>query len=811
MNILNEKFTSAAKKTIKKAITFAQKNSDLELNNIHLLYGLLKQKGSLASELLTKYKCSEKKLLKLATPKIKIINKTKKIPLAEIEISEEFKKTLIQTALLAYINNHLYISTEHLLSSLIKIAPDLITKIIEPKSSFKELQKELLSILRGNSHFEDITKEPSRTTEENQSDPNASVLHSFAYNLTNNSNQKKLTPVISREKEIDQLIEIISRKTKNNPLLIGDPGVGKTAIIEGLAKKIYNREAPDILLNKKIYSLDLSLLVAGTMYRGEFEGRIKQLIEEVKNNSDIILFIDEVHQLIGTGSTSGSMDAANILKPALARGQIRCIGATTYEEYHKYIAKDPALERRFQTINIKEPTPKNTLDILQGIKTTYEEYHNAVIPTGILELTVKLVDKYIPNKFFPDKAIDVIDQACAKSRIRQQKNKLFKHIKETEEQLIKTLEQKRQTVLEEKFEESLKLKSKEKGLRDLLIEHYKKLDLKENRGLVTEEDVAKVISSMNDVDYKTILESENSKLLKIEKKLNSSIFGQENATQQICNSIKRNYTGLGDAKKPLGSFLFIGPSGVGKTSIAKLLAKHLFNDENNIIQLDMSEYSEKFTTSKLLGAPAGYIGHEDSGILTHQLRKKPHSVILFDEIEKAHPDIYNLLLQILDEGCATDAQGKKIFFKNNIIILTSNAVSSVFNDSLLGFDNKNITDKTKEAKKGLDSYFRPELLNRIEDIVVFNKLGMNNFKKIIQLKVKEINTKIKNKNTKIKVTKDCEDFIISLCLDKGVRELEKHIKEYIINPVSTYLLENPNLKDKTITITIKNNKSVITS
>lgn len=634
-------------------------------------------------------------------------------------------------------------------------------------------------------------------------------LKKFAKNLNEMAEAGKIDPVIGREDEVERVIQILLRRTKNNPILIGDPGVGKTAIIEGLAQRIVDGKVPFVMKEKTIVSLDLASMIAGTKYRGDFEDRLKKLFGELEQREDVVLFIDEFHMVLGAGASEGSMDAANILKPILAKGDIQIIGATTIDEYRKHVEKDQALTRRMQPVHVEEPNKDDTIKIIEGLKDKYQDHHKVEITDEAIKAAVDLSQRYIQDRFLPDKAIDVIDEACSKERIKnykENKNQVSK-----KEILDKLIEEKNMAINEQNFEKAASLRDQINETREKLEKEKEenKTDLK-----ISFDEVAKIVSSWSKVPITKLTEDEKQKYMDLDIDLKKEVIGQDKAIDKISHAIKRARVGLKDPKKPIGSFIFVGPTGVGKTYLAKSLAKNLFGDMDNLIRMDMSEYMEKFAVSRLVGSPPGYVGYEEGGQLTEAVRKHPYSVILFDEIEKAHPDIFNLLLQILDDGRLTDGQGRTVDFKNTIIIMTSNVgVSSLNQNPKIGFGTgdveKEIDDSNKEIiNKAIKNAFAPEFLNRLDDIIMFNSLDKNAIKEITKILLEETKERLKNLGIEINYNKRVVDLLSKGGFSKeyGARPLERHITNKIDNQLAEEILEGKLSKDMKINLTVKEGK-----
>ena len=634
-------------------------------------------------------------------------------------------------------------------------------------------------------------------------------LKKFAKNLNEMAEAGKIDPLIGREEEVERIIQILLRRTKNNPILIGDPGVGKTAIIEGLAQRIVEGKIPLVMKGKTIVALDLASMIAGTKYRGDFEDRLKKLFEELEDREDVILFIDEFHMVLGAGASEGSMDAANILKPILAKGDIQIIGATTIDEYRKHVEKDQALTRRMQPVYVEEPNKEDTIKIIEGLKDKYEDHHKVEITDDAIKAAVDLSQRYIQDRFLPDKAIDVIDEACSKERIKNYKEN--KDQVSNKEILNKLFEEKNQAINEQNFEKAASLRDKINETREKFEKEKeeKKMDLK-----ISFDEVAKIVSSWSKVPITKLTEDEKQKYMDLDIDLKKEVIGQDKAIDSVSQAIKRARVGLKDPKKPIGSFIFVGPTGVGKTYLAKSLAKNLFGDVDNLIRMDMSEYMEKFAVSRLVGSPPGYVGYEEGGQLTEAVRKHPYSVILFDEIEKAHPDIFNLLLQILDDGRLTDGQGRTVDFKNTIIIMTSNVgVSSLKQNAKIGFGTgdveKEIDDSNKEIiNKAIKNAFAPEFLNRLDDIIMFNSLDKDAIKEITKIILDKTKQRLENLGIEINYNKRVVELLSEGGFSKeyGARPLERHITNKIDNQLAEEILQGKLSKDMVINLTVKEGK-----
>ncbi|WP_423828395.1 ATP-dependent Clp protease ATP-binding subunit [Sodaliphilus pleomorphus] len=641
-----------------------------------------------------------------------------------------------------------------------------------------------------------------------KNDNGTPVIDKYGKDITKAAAEGKLDPVIGREREIERLAQILSRRKKNNPVLIGEPGVGKSAIIEGLALRINQRKVARVLFDKRIISLDMASVVAGTKYRGQFEERIKAIIDEAANDKNIILFIDEIHTIVGAGNASGSMDAANLLKPALARGEVQCIGATTLDEYRKNIEKDGALERRFQKVMVEPTTPEETLEILRNIKDVYEKHHGVIYTDGALEACVKLTDRYISDRAFPDKAIDALDEAG--SRVHISKVVVPKEIDALEKRIAEAQDNKLKAVHAQNFESAANYRDQQEKLKLELNDAKEKWekDLDSRRETVDENDVAEVVAMMTGVPVQRIAQSEGIRLLGMTDELKNQIIGQDEAIDKIARAIRRNRVGLKDPNRPIGSFMFLGPTGVGKTLLTKRLAEFLFNSSEALVRIDMSEYMEKFSVSRLVGAPPGYVGYEEGGQLTEKVRRHPYSVVLLDEIEKAHPDVYNMMLQVLDEGCLTDSLGRKVDFKNTIIIMTSNIGTRELKDfgAGVGF-NTSITKERSDSviRKALNRQFSPEFLNRIDDIITFSSLGQDDIMKIIDIELKSFYKRVAELGFTLTITPDAKSFVAQKGFDSqyGARPLKRAIQTYIEDPLSELLLRNEDKQGANLLIGLK--------
>ena len=708
-----------------------------------------------------------------------------------------------------------FINTHHIVLSLLK-QNNFITKIIENMGvNYKKYSKEITNSFGDMPEDDDMEHEkPKKKYRGNSATP---ILDNFSTDVTKNAEEGKIDPVIGRKDEIQRVAQILSRKKKNNPVLIGNPGVGKTTIIEGLALMIKQGEAPRTLLDKRVVLLDLTSMVAGTKYRGQFEERIKGIMDELKQVDDIILFIDELHTLIGTGASAGSMDAANAFKPALAKGEIQIIGATTLDEYRENIEKDGALDRRFQKVIVDPPSLEETREILDKIAESYETYHKVYYPEETIDECVKLADRYITDREFPDKAIDIMDEVGARSQVNLQPPE---EIKKMEESVLKIKQEKNDVVKSQRYEEAAKLRDKE---REALEELNKaKLiwlsELNHRRIEITPDDVTAVVAHMTGIPLNRISEKEGIRLMKMEKDIGDKVIGQKDAVIKIAKSLRRNKVGIRNPKKPIGSFMFLGPTGVGKTHLAKNLADYMFGDEDSLIRVDMSEYMEKHAVSRLIGAPPGYVGHEEGGQLTEKVRRKPYSIILFDEIEKAHSDVYNVLLQLLDDGQLTDSLGRKVNFKNCMVIMTSNVGIKKLKDFGAGVGFSTNAKKTSQTsvkdeilQKELKNHFPPEFLNRLDDVIIFKSLEKEDISKIVELEIKKLKDRVVEIGFDLQINKTAKDFLIEEGYDEeyGARPLTRAIQKFIEDPVSEEILSGGVKEKQTIKVSYSKAKEDI--
>ncbi len=803
------KFTGRSEETLKIANQIAMELNHNYIGTEHLLYGLIKEKNGIANKMLENQGLtSENVIIKIQELIGRGETTNNKDALGFTPRTKRVIENAFKEARKVGSN---YIGTEHILMGIMREADSIAVRImIELNVDQQKLYNEIIKVINENDSNEEIAK-PSRKTNNYNTTP---TLIQFGNDLTKIAEEGKLDPVIGRKKEIERIIQILSRRNKNNPCLIGEPGVGKTAVVEGLAQKIIDGDIPQNLKDKRIITLDISGMVAGAKYRGDFEERIKKALKEVKKAGDVILFIDEIHTIVGAGAAEGAIDAANILKPLLARGEVQIVGATTLNEYRKYIEKDSALERRFQPVIVDEPTIEDSIEILKGLRDKYEAHHNVKITDKAIETAVKLSSRYINDRFLPDKAIDLIDEAS--SRVRLKTYMEPDKMKKLEEEINKIEKEKEEAIAMQNFEKAAELRDESHRKKNKL---EKEKTLWEDKNInyvrnITPEDISDVISSNTGIPTNKINENENEKLRNLENTLHARVIGQEEAVFAVAKAIKRSRVGLKDPNRPIGSFMFLGPTGVGKTELSKALAETLFGDENSIIRIDMSEYMESHSTSKIIGSPPGYVGFEEGGGLTEKVRRKPYSVILFDEIEKAHPDILNMLLQILDDGRLTDSHGRAVNFKNCVIIMTSNIGARLITDKkLLGFssvkDENQLDIEYKNTKKEvmaeLKKQFRPEFINRIDEIIVFHKLNEKQLIQIVEIMLKEIEKRINEKNIKLEIDDLAKALIIKKGTDVnyGARPLRRAIQTMLEDKIAEEILEGRLKSGDTAKITVE--------
>ncbi len=808
------KFTNRAEKALEIANELAIELNHNYIGTEHLLYGLIAEGTGVASQVLEMQNLTPEKVLEEIEMLIGRGNEDTNVE-ETIGFTPRTKRVIENAFKEAKRLDSEYIGTEHMLIGIMKEGDSVAVRImldlnINPQKIYNEIIKLV-------SEDENINLNSKQANNKNIGSFNQTpTLNQFGTDLTKQAGEGKLDPVIGRTEEIQRVVQILSRRTKNNPCLIGEPGVGKTAVVEGLAEKIIAGDVPETLKNKRVVNVDISSMVAGAKYRGDFEERIKKSLGEVKKVGDVILFIDEIHTIVGAGSAEGAVDAANILKPLLARGEVQVIGATTLNEYRKYIEKDAALERRFSPVNVGEPTPDETVEILEGIRDKYEAHHNVKITKEAIESAVKLSVRYINDRFLPDKAIDLVDEAA--SRVKMRNYTRPDSIKKLEDKVLSIDKEKEEAVRVQDFEKAANLRDKENETKKKLEKEKQKWEDRNTKSVsvLTEEDIADVISSWTGIPVKKLTQDENEKLKNLEKTLHERVIGQNEAVEAVAKAIRRGRVGLKDPNRPIGSFLFLGPTGVGKTELSKALAETLFGNENAMIRIDMSEYMEPHSVSKLIGSPPGYVGFDEGGQLTEKIRRKPYSVILLDEVEKAHPDVMNMLLQILDDGRLTDAQGRTVNFKNTVIIMTSNIGARLITDkNILGFSNDN--NKNEETQKEyetikkdvmgeLKKQFRPEFINRIDEIIVFHKLNNEDIRKIMDIMLNQLISRLKEQEIDIEIDESVKKLLIEKGVDikYGARPLKRTIQNILEDKIAEAMLDGKIIVGKKAKVIVEN-------
>jgi ATP-dependent Clp protease ATP-binding subunit ClpC len=807
-----ERFTERAR----QVVVLAQEEArDLKHNYIgteHLLLGLLREGDGVAARVLSSLDVS---LEDVRGEIMRIVGEGEHEAQGQIPFTPRAKKVLELALREALSLGHNYIGTEHILLGLVRESEGVAARIMNDLDADADrIRQEVMRVLSG----------PSRRSQKpgaqaGQAKKSSKVLDQFGRNLTKFAEEDKLDPVIGREMEIERVMQILSRRTKNNPVLIGEPGVGKTAVVEGLARRIAGNEVPEILKDKQIYTLDLGALVAGSKYRGEFEERLKKVMKEIGERGDIILFIDEIHNLVGAGAAEGAIDAASILKPALARGEIQTIGATTIDEYRKYLARDAALERRFQQITVKEPSVEETQEILAGLRDRYEAHHRIRITDEALEAAAYLADRYISDRFLPDKAIDLVDEASARKRIKTMTAP--PDYKELEEKIQAVRKEKEAAIEGQEFEKAANLRDRERRLineKKELEERWKSSD-EGARASIGEEEIAEVVAMWTGIPVVKLTEAETQKLLRMEEELHKRVIGQDEALTAVSKAIRRSRAGLKDPRRPGGSFVFLGPSGVGKTELARTLAEFLFGDEDALIQVDMSEYMEKHAVSRLVGSPPGYVGYDEGGQLTEAVRRKPYSVVLLDEIEKAHPDVFNILLQILEDGRLTDAQGRTVDFRNTIVIMTSNiGAGTISKGQTLGFGEAReeggleYGEMKTRVMGELKKVFRPEFLNRIDEVIVFHKLTKEQIFDIIDLMMARLRVQLSDRGINLEITNEGKDLLLEVGYDPtmGARPLRRAIQRQVEDVLAEQVLNGKLPPGSTVVMGREEDQLVIT-
>ncbi len=783
-----QRFSDSARRVVVLAQEEARKLNHNYIGTEHLLLGLIQEGEGIAAKALEAFQVN---LDAVRGQVVEVIGRGSSAPSGHIPFTPRAKKVLELSLREALQLGHNYIGTEHILLGLIREGEGVAAKVLVKLGvDLERLRNQVLKSLSGSGSA------PGELSG-GEGGQGALMLDQFGRNLTELASQNKLDPVIGREKETERVMQVLSRRTKNNPVLVGEPGVGKTAIVEGLAQAISSNEVPEMLRGKHLYTLDLGALVAGSRYRGDFEERLKKVIKEIRGRGDIILFIDELHNLVGAGAAEGAIDAASILKPALARGELQTIGATTMDEYRKYLERDAALERRFQPITVDEPTVEHTIDILRGLRDRYEAHHKVQITDGAIVAAARLAQRYISDRFLPDKAIDLIDEAA--SRLRMRAMTAPPDVREQEEALQKLRQEKQAAIASQDFEKAAEIRDREQDAILDIAESEKdwKVPHQSHQLQVTDESITEILSSWTGIPVYQLTEAESEKLLRMEDELHKRVISQDEAVIAIAQALRRTRAGLKDPRRPGGSFIFLGPSGVGKTELARTLAEFLFGNEDSLLQIDMSEYMEKHSVSRLVGSPPGYVGHEEGGQLTEAVRRKPFSVVLLDEIEKAHYDVFNVLLQILEDGRLTDSQGHQVDFRNTIIIMTSNlGTREIHNAAPLGFKVASeggalgYGDMKEKVISELKRTFRPELLNRIDDVIVFHELSIEEVKTIAELLLDRVREQLADQDIKLEVSEAAKDVLVKEGFDPslGARPLRRAITRLIENPVSEAIL-----------------------
>ena len=811
------KFTNSAEQALEIANDLAAKLGHNYIGTEHILYGLVEEGNGVASKVLSNQGVTSEAVLRDIE---ELIGVSENGPIEDIDsigFTPRSKRVIENSFIEARRLNSQYIGTEHILCGIMREGDSVAVRIMmDLNVNPKKLYNEIVNAIN-----EAESKEPgSKKSVNNGSYNSTPTLNQYGSDLTKKAREGKLDPVIGRRTEIDRVIQILSRRTKNNPCLIGEPGVGKTAIAEGLAEKIVAGDVPETLKNKRVVSIDISGMVAGAKYRGDFEERIKKSLEEVKKAGDVILFIDEIHTIVGAGSAEGAVDAANILKPLLARGEVQVVGATTTTEYRKYIEKDAALERRFSPVTVNEPTEEDTIKILEGLRDKYEAHHNVKITDESIKAAVELSTRYVNDRYLPDKAIDLIDEAA--SRVKMQTYTKPDSMRNLEDEIEKTCKEKEDAIATQNFEKAAKLRDNEKAKKQKLEEEQAKWkeDNTKKVMVLSKEDIAHVIASWTGIPVNKITETENEKLKHLEENLHKRVIGQDEAVSAVSKAIRRGRVGLTDPNRPTGSFLFLGPTGVGKTELAKALAEAMFGNEDSMIRVDMSEFMESHSVAKLIGSPPGYVGYDEGGQLTEKVRRRPYSVILFDEVEKAHPDVMNMLLQILEDGRLTDSQGRTVNFKNTVIIMTSNVGAKLITDkNKLGFSGGNEEENKKQEYENikkevmgeLKKQFRPELINRIDDIIVFHKLENEDVKKIIEIMLAQVTKRLEKQEIKIEIDNSVKELIAKKGVDNnyGARPLRRAIQNMLEDKIAEAILDGVVKTGKRAKAIVENDEIVI--
>ena len=791
-----ERFTERARQVVVLAQEEARNLKHNYIGTEHVLLGLLREEEGLAARVLESLDITAEKV---RAQVVRIVGSGEEVTSGQIPFTPRAKKVLELALREALSLGHNYIGTEHILLGLVRENEGVAARILlDFDADSEKIRNEVIRMLSGPGGRRQGSGSRSSSSEgSGEGKKSSKLLDQFGRNLTKLASDGKLDPVVGRETEIERIMQILSRRTKNNPVLVGEPGVGKTAVVEGLAQRIINADVPELLRGKQIYTLDLAALVAGSKYRGEFEERLKKVMKEITQRGDIILFIDEIHNLVGAGAAEGAIDAASILKPALARGELQTVGATTLEEYRKYLERDSALERRFQQIRVEPPSTEETVQILRGLRDRYEQHHKIEITDEALEAAADLADRYISERFLPDKAIDLVDEAASRMRIKSMSAPPV--YRELENEIEDARRAKETAIEDQEFEKAAGLRDEERKLiaKKRELEEAWEAGEEGERPAIGEEEIADIVSMWTGIPVFKLTEAETQKLIRMEEELHKRVIGQHAAVEMISKAMRRSRAGLKDPKRPTGSFVFLGPSGVGKTELARTLAEFLFGDEESMIRIDMSEYMEKHAVSRLVGSPPGYVGYDEGGQLTEAVRRKPYSVLLLDEIEKAHPDVFNILLQILEDGRLTDSQGRTVDFRHTIVIMTSNiGASEIANNTPLGFaiteDETGITyDDMKARIMGeLKKVFRPEFLNRIDEVVVFHKLSREEISEIVDLLLARIRHTLAERGLQLDLTPEARDLLVEKGWDPsmGARPLRRAIQRYIEDPLADFVL-----------------------
>ncbi|MDQ3090268.1 MAG: ATP-dependent Clp protease ATP-binding subunit [Actinomycetota bacterium] len=811
-----ERFTERARQVVVLAQEEARTLKHNYIGTEHILLGLLREEEGLAARVLESLDITVERV---RAQVVRIVGSGEEVTSGQIPFTPRAKKVLELALREALSLGHNYIGTEHILLGLVRENEGVAARILlDFDADSEKIRNEVIRMLSGpggrrqGAQGQGAGSGAGAAGAQGEGKKSSKLLDQFGRNLTKLASDGKLDPVVGRETEVERIMQILSRRTKNNPVLIGEPGVGKTAVVEGLAQRITNSDVPELLKNKQIYTLDLAALVAGSKYRGEFEERLKKVMKEITQRGDIILFIDELHNLVGAGAAEGAIDAASILKPALARGELQTIGATTLDEYRKYLERDSALERRFQQIRVDQPSTDETVQILRGLRDRYEQHHKVDITDEALEAAAELADRYISDRFLPDKAIDLIDEAASRMRIKSMTSPPV--YRELEDEIDETRRAKEAAIEAQEFEKAANLRDEERQLtqrKRQLEEQWEAGEGDGERPAIGEEEIADIVSMWTGIPVFKLTEAETAKLMRMEDELHKRVIGQQPAVEVISKAIRRSRAGLKDPKRPTGSFVFLGPSGVGKTELARTLAEFLFGDEDAMVRIDMSEYMEKHAVSRLVGSPPGYIGYDEGGQLTEAVRRKPYSVLLLDEIEKAHPDVFNILLQILEDGRLTDAQGRTVDFRHAIVIMTSNiGAQEIARNTPLGFavseDETGITyDDMKNRIMGeLKKVFRPEFLNRIDDVIVFHKLQKPEIKQIIELLLRRVRESMAERELQLELTEEAKDFLVDKGWDPsmGARPLRRAIQRYIEDQLADFVLRQELIPQATVVVDV---------